>query len=190
MHHGCVQSIPAQAVAISSMASLSSHFGQLKRIRFMAAPRSAWFLWSPTSCPSSGAIRTPSIRSASCRAGSPTRQTSVPVCSWHPRLRWSSGDPDQVAEEAVHAAFAVYVDFPYVIVIFNALAILFLFGFRNLYRAVERLMMVEPVVRLVSGVEQPIPARLARGQCWHGQRGGKKGTSRGHGGNPSRTRCS
>ena len=36
----------------------------------------------------------------------------------------------------VHSAFQVYVDFDYIIVAFNALTLLFLLGFRNLYRAV------------------------------------------------------
>ena len=41
----------------------------------------------------------------------------------------------------VHTAFNVYIRFDYTIVIFNAVAIAFLFAFKNLYRAVERLMM-------------------------------------------------
>jgi Mn2+/Fe2+ NRAMP family transporter len=41
----------------------------------------------------------------------------------------------------VHSAFKAYVDFDYMIILFNALAIGFLFLFHNLYRAVERLMM-------------------------------------------------
>jgi Mn2+/Fe2+ NRAMP family transporter len=40
----------------------------------------------------------------------------------------------------VHAAFRVYFPFEYTIVVFNLLSLLFLFGFRNLYRALERLM--------------------------------------------------
>jgi len=40
----------------------------------------------------------------------------------------------------VHSAVATYVDFDYSVVLFNALALAFLFGFRNLYRLVERLM--------------------------------------------------
>lgn len=42
----------------------------------------------------------------------------------------------------VHAAFRVYFPFEYTIVVFNVLSLLFLFGFRNLYRALERLMAV------------------------------------------------
>ncbi len=41
----------------------------------------------------------------------------------------------------IHSAFQMFVDFDYTIVIFNGIAIAFLFSFRNLYRAVERLMM-------------------------------------------------
>lgn len=41
----------------------------------------------------------------------------------------------------VHSAFQPYVDSPLVIVAFNALSIAFLFSFRNVYRAVERMMM-------------------------------------------------
>jgi len=40
----------------------------------------------------------------------------------------------------VHSAISTYWEFDYSIVFFNGLALLFLFGFRNLYRLVERLM--------------------------------------------------
>lgn len=50
----------------------------------------------------------------------------------------------------VHSAFRVYVDFDYIIVAFNALTLLFLFGFRNLYHAVERLMMAFVALMLIS----------------------------------------
>ena len=50
----------------------------------------------------------------------------------------------------VHSAFRVYVDFDYIIVAFNALTLLFLLGFRNLYRAVERLMMTFVALMLIS----------------------------------------
>jgi Mn2+/Fe2+ NRAMP family transporter len=42
----------------------------------------------------------------------------------------------------VHSAFKEYFSFDYMIVIFNALSFFFLFGFKNLYHALERLMMV------------------------------------------------
>ena len=41
----------------------------------------------------------------------------------------------------VHTAFNAYVKFEYIIVVFNAAAIAFLFCFKNLYRALEKLMM-------------------------------------------------
>ncbi len=63
----------------------------------------------------------------------------------------------------VHSAFQVYAQpeaglidpqhaylFSYVVVAFNALSIAFVFGFRNLYRALERLMMVFVGMMLVS----------------------------------------
>ena len=50
----------------------------------------------------------------------------------------------------VHSAFAVYFDFQYFVVAFNALSIAFLFGFRNLYRAIERLMMAFVGLMLIS----------------------------------------
>ncbi|MFP6612397.1 MAG: divalent metal cation transporter [Pirellulales bacterium] len=50
----------------------------------------------------------------------------------------------------VHNAFAEFFEFDYVIVVFNAAAIAFLFGFKNLYRAVERLMMAFVALMLLS----------------------------------------
>ena len=41
----------------------------------------------------------------------------------------------------VHTAFNAYVKFEYIVVVFNAAAIAFLFCFKNLYRALEKLMM-------------------------------------------------
>jgi Mn2+/Fe2+ NRAMP family transporter len=41
----------------------------------------------------------------------------------------------------VHTAFNVYVDFEYIVILFNAAAIAFLFFFKDLYRALEKLMM-------------------------------------------------
>jgi Mn2+/Fe2+ NRAMP family transporter len=40
----------------------------------------------------------------------------------------------------VHAAFQTYIDFKYTVVAFNALTLAFLFGFKNLYQVVERMM--------------------------------------------------
>ncbi len=50
----------------------------------------------------------------------------------------------------VHSAFATYVDFNLSIVLFNAVSIAFLFSFKNLYRALERLMMMLVALMLVS----------------------------------------
>jgi manganese transport protein len=50
----------------------------------------------------------------------------------------------------VHSAFKVYFDFDYIVIFFNAVTIAFLFGFKNLYRAVERLMMTFVGLMLVS----------------------------------------
>ena len=41
----------------------------------------------------------------------------------------------------VHSAFEAYLQFDYIVVIFNAAAIAFLFFFKNIYRALEKLMM-------------------------------------------------
>ena len=41
----------------------------------------------------------------------------------------------------VHTAFNAYVDFEYIVILFNAAAIAFLFCFKNLYKALEKLMM-------------------------------------------------
>lgn len=59
----------------------------------------------------------------------------------------------------VHYAFAVYYDFPYTVVIFNALAIAFLFAFKNFYKAIERLMMVFVGLMLLSFALNLIVAR-------------------------------
>ncbi len=78
----------------------------------------------------------------------------------------------------VHSAFKVYepavqtladrwgmsLDFDYVVVVFNALSIAFLFGFKNLYRAVERLMMAFVGVMLVSFAINLIIARPRVGE--------------------------
>ena len=50
----------------------------------------------------------------------------------------------------VHTALAAYIDWPYWIIVFNAVAMAFVFGFRNLYRLVERLMSVFVAVMLIS----------------------------------------
>ncbi|MCA9005761.1 MAG: Nramp family divalent metal transporter [Planctomycetaceae bacterium] len=50
----------------------------------------------------------------------------------------------------VHSALENYTDFKYGIVIFNAISIAFLFGFKNLYKLVERLMSVFVAVMLLS----------------------------------------
>ncbi len=59
----------------------------------------------------------------------------------------------------VHSAFQTYVQFDYVIVVFNGLSIAFLFGFRNLYRAVERLMMAFVALMLLSFLTNLLFAR-------------------------------
>ncbi|MDP7009770.1 MAG: Nramp family divalent metal transporter [Verrucomicrobiota bacterium] len=41
----------------------------------------------------------------------------------------------------VHTAFNAYIEFDYIVIIFNAAAIAFLFLFKNLYKALEKLMM-------------------------------------------------
>ncbi len=68
----------------------------------------------------------------------------------------------------VHSAFRVYFDFDYTIVFFNLLAILFVFGFRNLYRALERLMMTFVGIMLICFVanlafSRPSVTEMARG---------------------------
>lgn len=50
----------------------------------------------------------------------------------------------------VHYALATYFDFDYLVVIFNGLAIAFLLAFKNMYRALEKLMMVFVGVMLVA----------------------------------------
>ena len=82
----------------------------------------------------------------------------------------------------VHSAFKVFepdrsvdcqsmggfADFDYVVVVFNALSIAFLFGFRNLYRAVERLMMVFVGVMLFSFAVNLMFARPRVGELMTG----------------------
>ncbi len=68
----------------------------------------------------------------------------------------------------VHSAFNVYIEFNYTIVIFNAVAIAFLFAFKNLYRAVERLMMVFVGVMLIAFALNLIAARPDWGQLARG----------------------
>ncbi|MCH8045648.1 MAG: Nramp family divalent metal transporter [Planctomycetes bacterium] len=68
----------------------------------------------------------------------------------------------------VHSAFNVYIEFNYTIVIFNAVAIAFLFAFKNLYRAVERLMMVFVGVMLIAFTLNLIAARPDWGQLARG----------------------
>lgn len=50
----------------------------------------------------------------------------------------------------VDSAFKSYIDFKYIVVVFNGLAILFLFSFKNLYKAIEKLMMCFVGLMLVS----------------------------------------
>ncbi len=50
----------------------------------------------------------------------------------------------------VHSALVAYADFDYWVVLFNAVALAFLFGFRDLYRMVERLMSVFVGLMLLS----------------------------------------
>ncbi|WP_299461852.1 Nramp family divalent metal transporter, partial [uncultured Gimesia sp.] len=50
----------------------------------------------------------------------------------------------------VHSALENYTDFKYGIVVFNAISIAFLFGFKNLYKLVERLMGIFVGLMLVS----------------------------------------
>ena len=50
----------------------------------------------------------------------------------------------------VDSAFKSYVDFDYIVIVFNALAIGFLFVFKNLYKAIEKLMMCFVGLMLVS----------------------------------------
>jgi NRAMP (natural resistance-associated macrophage protein)-like metal ion transporter len=50
----------------------------------------------------------------------------------------------------VHSAFEPYTGFEYVVVVFNVLAIAFLFVFKNVYRAIEKLMMLFVALMLIS----------------------------------------
>ena len=50
----------------------------------------------------------------------------------------------------VHSALESYTDFKYGIVIFNAISLAFLFGFKNLYKLVERLMSIFVALMLAS----------------------------------------
>jgi manganese transport protein len=68
----------------------------------------------------------------------------------------------------VHAATSVYFQFDYTIVVFNALTIGFLFLFKDLYRAVERLMMALVGLMLISfalnlALAQPSLSKLVQG---------------------------
>jgi len=68
----------------------------------------------------------------------------------------------------VHSAFEIYFKFDYTIVIFNGVSIAFLFGFRNLYKAVERLMMLFVALMLLAfaanlAFAKPDPAELGMG---------------------------
>ena len=68
----------------------------------------------------------------------------------------------------VDAAFARYFDFDYTIVAFNALALAFVFGMRDFYKALERLMMCFVGLMLVSfavnlAFARPDLGQLARG---------------------------
>jgi Mn2+/Fe2+ NRAMP family transporter len=50
----------------------------------------------------------------------------------------------------VDSAFKSYLDFDYIVIVFNGLAIGFLFAFKNLYKAIEKLMMCFVGLMLVS----------------------------------------
>ena len=50
----------------------------------------------------------------------------------------------------VDSAFRSYLDFDYIVIVFNGLAIAFLFVFKNLYKAIEKLMMCFVGLMLVS----------------------------------------
>ena len=68
----------------------------------------------------------------------------------------------------VHAATSVYFQFDYTIVVFNAMTIGFLFLFKDLYRAVERLMMALVGLMLISfalnlALAQPSLSKLVQG---------------------------
>ncbi|MEZ6069695.1 MAG: Nramp family divalent metal transporter [Pirellulales bacterium] len=68
----------------------------------------------------------------------------------------------------VHAAVAEYVDWNYSVVVFNALAIMFVFGFKDLYRALERLMSVFVGVMLVAFAINLVFARPNVGELFSG----------------------
>ncbi len=68
----------------------------------------------------------------------------------------------------VHSALATYVEFDYWVVVFNALSLMFLFAFKNLYRILERLMAVFVGVMLAAfalnlGFARPDVLQMARG---------------------------
>lgn len=68
----------------------------------------------------------------------------------------------------VHSALNDYFPSPYWVVLFNSLALLFLFGFRNLYRVLETLMTVFVGLMLVAfainlSFARPDPAAIAAG---------------------------
>lgn len=50
----------------------------------------------------------------------------------------------------VHSALATYADFDYWVIIFNAVTLAFVFGFRNLYKVIEKLMTCFVALMLVS----------------------------------------
>ncbi len=72
------------------------------------------------------------------------------------------------AAQAVADRWGISANFDYVVVVFNALSIAFLFGFRNLYRAVERLMMLFVGVMLFSFAVNLMIARPRVGELLTG----------------------
>jgi NRAMP (natural resistance-associated macrophage protein)-like metal ion transporter len=73
-----------------------------------------------------------------------------------------------IANLGEHSPIAQYVDWNYSVVIFNVLAILFVFGFKDLYRALERLMSVFVGVMLVAFAVNLAFARPALGELFAG----------------------
>ncbi len=76
----------------------------------------------------------------------------------------------------VHYAMASYVDFNYLVVIFNAIAIGFLLIFRNLYRALERLMMFFVGLMLLAFASNLIISGPRLGEWFQGFIPGRSGT--------------
>jgi len=74
----------------------------------------------------------------------------------------------------VHAALSAWIPFDYWVIVFNAISIAFVFGFRNLYVALERLMTVLVGVMIVSFAvnlwfAKPDPGEFAMGLLpWNG----------------------